>query len=38
MLDSGVAENRADAQVARLLGCSRAWVRKVLGAGVIGVE
>ena len=36
MLDTGQARNRAE--VARLLGCSRAWVTKVLGAGVAGGE
>ena len=30
MLDSGKAQNRAE--LARLLGCSRAWVTKVLGS------
>ena len=31
MLDSGNASNRAE--LARMLGCSRAWVTKVLAAG-----
>lgn len=34
MLDNGEARNRAE--VARLLGCSRAWVTKVLGSGGTG--
>ena len=32
MIDSGVVGNRAE--LARLLGCSRAWVTKVLGGGI----
>ena len=33
MIDSGMVGNRAE--LARLLGCSRAWVTKVLGSGAI---
>jgi hypothetical protein len=32
MLDDGLVRNRAE--LARLLGCSRAWVTRVLGADV----